>query len=549
MELFMRNKPINWQLLLILLYPLLTSEASAAIRGVVIGVDKYPKITDGNLYGAVNDAKDIASALKNKKVKEVITLLDTKVTRKAVLSSWKKALRNSTTGDLLVLSFAGHGIQIPERMSGSETDGFDEAIVMSNFAFSGPGTKERIIDDEIAAFLKQASDTGVKVLFIADACHSGTMTRGIDSRVRQFKVRALLPSGGITFTPPDDMTIEADAANIDTDNLNGINYLGAVQDHKLAPETIIDNKVRGALSWAAAKAIRGQSDINRDGKITDREFASYVNTTVTTFMEGQQQPSIHTTSNAPTLLFTETNKTFKKTKNNKTFKNTKNRDVFMPAAISIAILNSPVPVPELIAKLNNVNLVTDGTAFLTWDLSRGEVLNEWGDTVANVHNIAEELPIVQNVINKWQLIEMVRAAVTEQPITMQLEPEDKIFIDKEKVTLVISEQPYPYFTLFNVGSEGTINFLYPLRNNNFNDSLQIPLDTPYRLSLKIRNPFGAEHFIALSTAIPLESLHTALIEKDKKKITPALLKLIMQQLNLDQIGVGLRGVYTAQTTK
>lgn len=48
--------------------------------------------------------------------------------------------------------------------------------------------------------------------------------------------------------------------------------LGAVQDDELALELAVEGKTRGALSWAFARALRGQADRDGDSALDTREL-------------------------------------------------------------------------------------------------------------------------------------------------------------------------------------------------------------------------------------------------------------------------------------
>src|SRR6202007_1255828 len=55
--------------------------------------------------------------------------------------------------------------------------GMDEVFLLSGFSPSGPGNTERVIDDEFNGWLSQLNKKGVDVLFVADTCHGGGLTR------------------------------------------------------------------------------------------------------------------------------------------------------------------------------------------------------------------------------------------------------------------------------------------------------------------------------------------------------------------------------------
>ena len=160
---------------------------SAEIFGLVIGINDY--IGERNdLEGAVNDAQDIAESLEKAGARKIVTLLDGEATKDAIESSWKKIVALSAKGDTIIFSFAGHGSQEPEpKGRGAEEDGKNENFLLGGFEVEGEGTRERIVDDEIFDWLKEADAKGVRVVFVADSCHSGSMHRSARADTVRFR--------------------------------------------------------------------------------------------------------------------------------------------------------------------------------------------------------------------------------------------------------------------------------------------------------------------------------------------------------------------------
>ncbi|MEO0361518.1 MAG: caspase family protein, partial [Pseudomonadota bacterium] len=148
-------------------------ESDAAAYAVVVGIDDYAEFSD--LEGAVNDARDIAGALRRRGA-DVVMLTDAAATRSAIVRAMRDQLAKAKAGDVVVFTYAGHGVQLAEALVGDEADGRDESFALHGFAPTGPGAAERLRDNDIAMLLKSAAP-GVSVLFVADSCHSGTMTR------------------------------------------------------------------------------------------------------------------------------------------------------------------------------------------------------------------------------------------------------------------------------------------------------------------------------------------------------------------------------------
>jgi hypothetical protein len=130
---------------------------------------------DGRLKNCENDAKDMESIARSTGF-QTTTLL----TRDATASNFSRqmalAAETLQPGDFLLLTYAGHGGQIPD-VNGDEDDGKDETWVLYD---------RMLIDDELYSICGKFN-AGVRIVMVSDSCHSGTMARdpsyaGINSR-------------------------------------------------------------------------------------------------------------------------------------------------------------------------------------------------------------------------------------------------------------------------------------------------------------------------------------------------------------------------------
>ena len=206
------------------------ARAAGRTRALVIGIDAYRHGT--SLKGAVNDAEDIARTLRRIGVADVSVLLDDAASRDRITRAWRDLLARSAPGDLVVLTYAGHGSQEPERVAGSEADGQDEVLLLGGFSERGPGTRERLIDYELNQWLTDAGAKGVEVLFVADTCHSGTLTRSWDSRSGDALVRY---SGYVIEADELTLDLPAAAATVAADDLPHVTFLAGSQEYEKVP--------------------------------------------------------------------------------------------------------------------------------------------------------------------------------------------------------------------------------------------------------------------------------------------------------------------------
>lgn len=119
----------------------------------------------GELGACEADAKDMADIAKSKKF-QTETLLTKEATRANVTEQILKAAKDLKTGDIFMLSYSGHGGQLPD-LNQDETDAADETWCL----YDG-----QLVDDELNSMFAEFS-VGVRILVFSDSCHSGTVTK------------------------------------------------------------------------------------------------------------------------------------------------------------------------------------------------------------------------------------------------------------------------------------------------------------------------------------------------------------------------------------
>lgn len=140
---------------------------AATYRALCIGIN-YPG-TGEQLAGCVNDAKDWAAEL-DRRGYSVGYAVDAKATRDNLLGAMGELVDEAKPGDRIVITYSGHGSWIPDR-NGDEQDGRDEVLCPVDFRTAGV-----IVDDELFEIFTRAL-RGVRLVFLADSCFSGSLRR------------------------------------------------------------------------------------------------------------------------------------------------------------------------------------------------------------------------------------------------------------------------------------------------------------------------------------------------------------------------------------
>jgi peptidoglycan hydrolase-like protein with peptidoglycan-binding domain len=120
---------------------------------------------DGALSGCINDAQDM-KAIADGLGYQSRLLTDADATSARVISEIGQAAQALSTGDILLLTYSGHGGQVAD-VNGDEADAMDETWVLWD---------RQLIDDELYSLWDQFL-AGVRIFVLSDSCHSGTVVR------------------------------------------------------------------------------------------------------------------------------------------------------------------------------------------------------------------------------------------------------------------------------------------------------------------------------------------------------------------------------------
>ena len=469
---------------------LIAASAEAEIRAVVIGADQYRELP--NLGGAVADARDLSESL-GRAGAWVTTLLDRNVTREALLESWQDAVAGAQPDDVLMLAFAGHGIQVPDT-NGDELDGLDEAFVLPGFRLGTRDDANLIRDDEIEQIIREV--TPRLVLLIADSCHSGTVSRAVDGRA-DFRSARFVPRSAYDGLEDDLRATQADASTADEIADNAVLF-AAVPDHLQVQEVLIDGKARGALSWSVARGVAGAADSNTDGIITLGELASFVPESVRALSESRQTPLVTTRAEMEVQLFAKPEPPPEPVSASSE-PPSEPLVAASPAHTPTAIANLRFAVTgpaaregaATIGRLEGVEIVADpAAADLIWDLPSGDVLTALGDVAARL-GPAREPRILQAVVTKWRLLGTLDRHV-DATLRARVQPGDGLYRSGQRMSLEIVSERDGRLILFDLAADGSVILILPRPGQAAPELAQ---GKAFAVPLRAGPPFGADHLM------------------------------------------------------
>jgi len=154
-------------------------------RALCVGINEFASLPQTSwLHGCVNDANDIAKALRplGFTARATTVLTDAGATKKAVMTALTTLVDTAKAGDHLIFTFSSHGTQVPNEPGGDdEPDGLDEAFACHDIRQKGDQWDRDtvIVDDELRDLFARVP-AGVLLEVLLDTCHSGTGLRDLE---------------------------------------------------------------------------------------------------------------------------------------------------------------------------------------------------------------------------------------------------------------------------------------------------------------------------------------------------------------------------------
>ena len=521
------------------------AEARAATYAVVVGIDDYANFND--LDGAVNDAEDIAAALERRGA-DVELITDARATRSAIVGALRAQIAKARAGDAVVFTYAGHGLQLDEALVGDEADGRDENFVLHGFAESGPGAAERLRDNDISMLFGTAPP-GVSVLFVADSCHSGTMTRGPTPGGALGKTRFLESSIGAIeddpLPPPDQKSFQVEATD-----LPNVVFAAAARDEEQTPEVKIDGRSRGALSWSIARAIEGRAD-GGDGETSLADLREFVRAQVRAYSGARQTPDVEFASAEVDGVLRLLNGDDARADGVGAGADANGSNEAAAAAAgdgmagggsdaAEALAPARAPTLQVVGELGDeereamsevADLVeTADEAEIVWDRASGRLIDRLS---ADLLAEATSPDHVAAAIRKWRAVAGLARWSPRRAFDLRVSDGDRRHLAGDSVRFLAnapeSGPEIGALTLFNLASGGEVQYVYPgpktakqgkdlLRRGG---TLDVGPAT-------VSEPFGADHMIGVVSATGVEKLREALLALNGRQAPEEALKILAE---------------------
>ena len=174
------------------LFPLTAQEK----RALLIGIGDYPEEFGWSKIHGNNDIEIIENTLlvqgfhKN----NIKVLIDSAATFHNIVCELEALLLTAAKNDIVYIQFSGHGQRITDLNGDEKEDGFDEAWIpydaMKSFVKGVYEGEKHISDDFLNDYLTKLRfmvGYAGKIIVIADACHSGSGSRGLSDEEEVYK--------------------------------------------------------------------------------------------------------------------------------------------------------------------------------------------------------------------------------------------------------------------------------------------------------------------------------------------------------------------------
>src|SRR6185437_7736272 len=149
---------------------------------------------------------------------------------------------------------------------------------------------------------------------------------------------------------------------------------------------------------------------------------------------------------------------------------------------------------------------------LIWDPVSHDVI-AWGDVIAYGVDLAD-LPAV-----------IERSMATQSPQVLRVSPDDRLRRSYDLVNIQLSDVAGRSVLLFNVSGDGSVQMLYPTGNDS-----PAAKSAELRVPLRVREPFGAEQLVAVTSQQPMPDLGKMLAQLNRRRASGQLVKSLERYL-------------------
>jgi len=504
------------------------SPGGGKVYALVIGIDHYQHSRIAPvLQGAVADARDLSATLRRLHTNEVVTLIDEQATRQRVVAALQRFERIATGGDLVIFTFAGHGAIQKTRYPAITPSGFDQLMLLWGIGDTDEAAQEQLVDKQIYLHLKALTKSGARVLFLADTCYGGGLSKAGNLQAASEGVRGLVrvdrpedAAPGSYYIPPsaDEVALPPLPPGEDaTADLPQLTFIAAVEPTTTAPEISISGQPgkRGAASYALARALEGAAHAPGGGNtVTNRvELTMYIRRMVRQLTGNRQSPIVE-----PTLPATALEPVFALVGPGQTASLDRSKHPSEAPAAGKAGPNSLAPefeTPPLLVYNQASRSFVDQVSRLTYAYE----IDQSGR---------------QDVVNRVGLGRKLAEIASKQPaLDIRLSPAERIYRSGQGIDLSVQNAWGRYLTILDISGNGEIGYLFPEAGTDSfipKPSIMVPLN--------VGPPYGHDLLVVLATKQDVRQLQAELKQLNGLHNAESLIRILQASLGADdQVGL------------
>jgi hypothetical protein len=277
------------------------------------------------------------------------------------------------------------------------------------------------------------------------------------------------------------------------------------------------------------------ADGNQDGKVTPAELGEYLGSQVRMLTGQRQEPKTTFVGAAGDIPLFATVPVLQPAV-----------APVLPGVFTVAAAGAGAVVPKPDLPWRAVG--TREQADFIWDRTNGKVFHRSGDMVAQ--DVAGA-PALRGVIEKWNAVEALRPLMNESRVRVTIGPKANgvRYAPGAKVAIDLryngkTGASAGYATIFNLASDGTVQRLYPLTDDDGDGQLGPGGTLPLFQNTAVA-PFGTDHVVALVLSQPPVALRAMLRSIDGQRLATRVVAPIRDLLAHDGV-LSIGELYTGQ---
>jgi hypothetical protein len=127
---------------------------------------------------------------------------------------------------------------------------------------------------------------------------------------------------------------------------------------------------------------------------------------------------------------------------------------------------------------------------------------------------------------------------TQSPQVMRVSPDDRQYHNDQTVEIDLSDAAGRALVVFDISGNGTIQMLYPIGS----DASPVQ-SASLRLPLRVREPFGADQIVAITSKQRMVELEKVLLQVDRRRASGQVIKSLQRYMPSDA-RIGSIGFFT-----